>query len=56
MSDIYENKKKFKKATKKATFSKEDEVKLLNAIYLERKIIENKETNKVTNSEKVKFL
>lgn len=48
--------KKFKKPTKKATFSKEDEIKLLNAIYLERKIIENKETNKLTNAEKVKML
>lgn len=52
MSGSQENMKK----SKKATFSKEDEMKLLNAIYLERKMIENKETNEVSNAEKVKFL
>lgn len=43
-----------KKKPKKATFSKESEINLLNAVYVERKVIENKETNKVTNAEKVK--
>lgn len=44
-----------KKRRKSCPFTKEDELRLVKAIYAHKKIIENKETNKVTNAEKVNF-
>ncbi|CAH1113904.1 unnamed protein product [Psylliodes chrysocephalus] len=42
------------KKKESSSFSKEGEIRLLNAVYSQRKIIENKETNKFTNIEKDK--
>lgn len=51
-SENYETKRK---QNKSSSFSKEDEIRLLEAIHSEQKLLENKETNKVINSDKVRM-